>query len=67
MSHGDLTYINLTYITVANLVLESNLLILNFSFPCNFIIEALAQKCSVKKEFEKQLSYKTDSTRGVFM
>ena len=49
MSHGDLTYINLTYITVANFVLDSNLLILNFSFPCTFMIEAVAQKRSVKK------------------
>ena len=67
MSHGDLTYINLTYITVENLVLDSNLLILNFSFPCTFMIEAVAQKCSVKKEFEKQLYYKRDSSTGVFM
>ena len=43
MSHDGLTYINLTHITVANLVLDSNLLILNFLFPCTFMIEALAQ------------------------
>ena len=67
MSHGDLTYINLTYITVANLVLDSYLFILNFSFPCPFMIEAVARKFSVKKEFEKQLYYKRDSSTGVFM